>query len=191
MRYQINQFWYEPRLTLLALLLLPFSVFFAIAVRVRRWLYRKGYYKVFHANVPVIVVGNISVGGTGKTPFVIWLASFLRKKGYKPGIVSRGVGGKNHQEPHLAVPGDKPAEVGDEALLILRHSGCPMVVCADRAMAIQHLCAQTDVDIIISDDGLQHYAMARNIEIAIVDGMRRLGNRFYLPRARCVKARAG
>lgn len=130
--------------------------------------------------VLLIVIGNISVGGTGKTPMVIWLAEYLRAQGFRPGIVSRGYGGK-HTKPMLITASSDAREVGDEAVVIARRTECPVWVCRDRSAAINALCAAYDVDVIISDDGLQHYRMRRDLEIAMIDGARRFGNGLCLP----------
>ena len=132
--------------------------------------------------VPIIVVGNISVGGTGKTPMVIWLAEFLQQQGYHPGIVSRGYGGKTGAIPTLVTAGSDSKVVGDEPVLIARRTQCPMWVGRDRVAAIRKLLeSHRGIDVIISDDGLQHYRMPRNIEIAMIDGARRFGNELCLP----------
>ena len=129
----------------------------------------------------MIVVGNLTVGGTGKTPLVIWLAEFLRQSGYKPGIVSRGYGGKRLEAPLSVTAASDPAEAGDEPVLIARRTGCPVMVFPERAEAGRQLLAANDCDVILCDDGLQHYALARDIEIAVMDGWRRIGNGALLP----------
>jgi tetraacyldisaccharide 4'-kinase len=128
-----------------------------------------------------VVVGNITVGGTGKTPLVIELAELLIRTGYRPGIVSRGYRGKARSWPQQVRPDSDPVMVGDEPVLITRRTGCPMAVGPDRVAAGQALIQYHDCDIIISDDGLQHYKLKRNIEIAVIDGTRRFGNGFCLP----------
>jgi len=131
--------------------------------------------------VPVIVIGNITVGGTGKTPLIIWLAELLKNEGFKPGIISRGYGGQAEAWPQ-SVSADSTAEqVGDEAMLIAKQTGCPMAVSPLRADAARLLFEKSDCNIILSDDGLQHYALNRDIEIAVIDGERRFGNSFCLP----------
>ncbi len=144
----------------------------------KTWLERR---KDWRSPVPVIVVGNISVGGTGKSPLVIALVNYLLSQGYRPGVVSRGYGGKSRHYP-LEVTSSSPAdEVGDEPLMILRRTGAPVVVDPDRVAAAQYLLDQHDCDIVVSDDGLQHYALSRDIEIAVIDGARGLGNGLCLP----------
>ncbi len=131
--------------------------------------------------VPVVVVGNISVGGTGKTPLLIALVAHLKNQGINPGVVSRGYGGKSEDFP-VNVTGDTAVqESGDEALLIARHCGCPVVIDPDRVAAITCLLDRYSVDVVLCDDGLQHYAMARDIELIVVDGERQFGNEFCLP----------
>lgn len=175
------QYWYRPRLHWLSWLLLPFAKLFGLIITCRKQLYRCNILKIAHFPVPVIVVGNITVGGTGKTPLVIWLTDFLRQNGYRPGIVSRGVGGKKHLQPHQVQQTDAPQIVGDEALLLLEEAQCPVVICKSRKLAVQQLLTNNNCDIVISDDGLQHYSLGRAIEIAVVDGLRKFGNKQLLP----------
>lgn len=130
--------------------------------------------------VPVIVVGNIVAGGSGKTPVVVALVDALRGAGYSPGVVSRGYGGRTHG-PHAVAIDDDPAVCGDEPLLIRRRTGAPVTVGRDRVEAGRYLIERHPVDVVVSDDGLQHYRLHRDIEIAIVDGRRRLGNGRLLP----------
>jgi tetraacyldisaccharide 4'-kinase len=154
---------------------------FCLLSAMRRILYRIGLLRVVVLDVPVIVVGNITVGGTGKTPLVIWLAERLRQWGFKPGIVTRGYGGKARQWPCEVTRESLAKEVGDEALLLRRRTGCPVYAGADRPAAAQRLLAAHQCDLIISDDGMQHYALARDLEIAVIDGARRFGNGLCLP----------
>ena len=162
------------------LLLLPLSWLFGLAVKLRRWYWKSGPGRPRRLPVPVIVVGNITVGGTGKTPVVDWLANVCRTAGFVPGIVSRGYGGRARSVPHLVQPDDDPAEVGDEPLLLRRRTGVPVCICPDRVAAGKRLLAE-GVDLVIADDGLQHYRLARDLEIAVVDGERRFGNGLWLP----------
>jgi len=146
----------------------------------RRTLYRRGVLASTRVGVPVVVVGNITVGGTGKTPLVIALASALAEQGRRPGIVSRGYGAAA-DAPRAVTPGDDPTEVGDEPLL-LAASGVPVVVARDRVAAARALVAtHPSCDVILADDGLQHYALARDVEIVVVDGTRGFGNGCLLP----------
>ena len=177
----LAHYWYRSSLHLITILLLPLSWLFGIGTKIRRWLYRRGIKKVHRFAIPVVTVGNITVGGTGKTPFVIWLAHFLKEKGFRPGIVSRGVGGKKQTNPYWVKPDDIAETVGDEAILLAKHSNCPVVIGIDRVAAVRDLLEHTQCNIVISDDGLQHYRLGRDIEIAIVDGERRFGNRLLLP----------
>lgn len=133
------------------------------------------------SSAPVIVVGNVVVGGSGKTPFILWLATQLQNQGLKVGIVSRGYGGKSKQWPQLVTADSKPALVGDEPVLLAKQLGCGIAVSPKRSEAIVLLEAQCQPDVIISDDGLQHYAMARDIEIVMVDAQRGFGNELCLP----------
>jgi tetraacyldisaccharide 4'-kinase len=159
----------------------PASALFGRIVALRRAVYRHGVKKTERLPVPVIVVGNLTVGGTGKTPLVIWLAEFLSRSGYRPGIVSRGYGGARHERPSVVQPQSEPKWVGDEPVLLARRTGRPVCVHANRAWAGRTLLATEDCDVLIADDGLQHYALARDIEIAVVDGERRFGNGALLP----------
>lgn len=131
--------------------------------------------------VPVIVVGNIAVGGTGKTPYVIWLAAQLKKWGWRPGIISRGYGGQSRSWPRRVTDFSDPQEVGDEPVLIARATGCPVTVGSDRLVDVRAMLLNENVDIVISDDGLQHYRLARDLEIVVVDASRGLGNGHLLP----------
>ncbi len=161
--------------------LLPLSAVYCAVVAARRWSYRIGVKKTQRLDVPVIIVGNLTVGGTGKTPLVIWLTRFLREHGYRPGLVARGYGGKASHWPQTVTADSNPVLVGDEPVLLARATGCPMVVAPDRVAAARALLVGNDVNVIISDDGLQHYALGRDIEIAVIDGKRRFGNGHCLP----------
>lgn len=173
-------FWYQP-LTWWSWLLYPFSLLLQRISTVRRFLYQQGILKSTKNRLPVIVVGNISVGGNGKTPFVIWLCQLLIKQGYKPGIISRGYGGKSSLYPLLVDANSKASQAGDEPVMLFKRLGLPIVVDPKRVNAATYLSEHCDVDIIITDDGLQHYALQRNIEIVIVDGKRRFGNQKIMP----------
>jgi tetraacyldisaccharide 4'-kinase len=169
------------RFTWLTLLLTPLSWLFSAVVALRRVLYKAGVLRSERLRVPVIVVGNISVGGTGKTPLVLWLAAQLHNSGLRPGIISRGYGGTN-KSPRAVQPGSNAAQCGDEPVLLARHSHCPVWIGRDR-VAVAHalLATHPDCNIILSDDGLQHYRLARDAEIAVIDGARGLGNGLLLP----------
>jgi len=162
-------------------LLTPLSWLYGAISRRRRLRYLTGAKGSWRAGVPVIVVGNITVGGTGKTPFVIWLAGQLRELGFRPGIVSRGHGGSGNRKPLSVSAQTSARDAGDEPPLLAARTGCEVVVCRDRVKAVQTLLDAHDCDLIIADDGLQHYALARDIEIAVVDGHRGLGNGRFLP----------
>lgn len=177
----LTKYWYQDSLRVINILLLPISWVFGAIVSARRALYRIKLLTTYTFDVPVIIVGNITVGGTGKTPFVIWLASFLTSQGFRPGIISRGVGGKKHLFPRWVGMADLPAEVGDEAILLARHTGCPLVICTDKVKAMRAMLARETCNVIISDDGLQHYRLGRQVEIALIDGLRRFGNQCLLP----------
>ena len=177
----LNKFWYcSP--SWLNYLLIPISGLFCFISFIRKSYYLNIYHK-FHKNPspPIIVVGNISVGGTGKTPFVIWLVQLLKQQKYKPGIISRGYQGKASTWPQQVYHNSDPRLVGDEAVLLAQNCQCPLFVGPNRNISVQHLITSSEVNIIISDDGLQHYALDRQLEIAIIDGKRQHGNGLCLP----------
>lgn len=136
---------------------------------------------VKRVSVPVIVVGNLTVGGTGKTPMIIWLAGFLKERGYTPGIVSRGYGGTARHWPQQVRPDTDPVVVGDEPVIISRRTKCPVAVAPNRYVAARELIKYTGCDIILCDDGLQHLGLERDLEIAVIDGQRQFGNNRCLP----------
>lgn len=156
----------------------PLSWLYANVIRLRRALYRHGWKARVRLPVPVVVVGNISVGGTGKTPLTIALVTALRERGFRPGVVSRGYGG-SERGPCLVSDGASPQDVGDEPALMRAH-GVQVAVGRDRPSAAQVL-IDAGCDLIIADDGLQHYRLQRNVEICVIDGQRRFGNGRLLP----------
>lgn len=162
-------------------LLGPLSGLFRMLSGLRRLAYRMGFLPVARLSVPVIVVGNITVGGTGKTPLTLWLVQALKAAGYRPGIVSRGYGGRQ-RGPLVVTPASDPAEVGDEPLMLAQRAQVPVYIGRRRPAAAHALLeAHPDTDVIVADDGLQHYALGRDLEIAVVDGIRRFGNGRLLP----------
>jgi tetraacyldisaccharide 4'-kinase len=164
----------------IAWLLWPASLLFGLVVSCRRLCFRLRILKSYSVEIPVIVVGNLTAGGSGKTPLVLRIAEILREHGWKPGIVSRGYGG-NADAPREATIASEPAEVGDEPMLLARRSGCPVWVAPDRVAACRALRAQhPECDIIVSDDGLQHYALRRDLEICVLDE-RSMGNGWLQP----------
>ena len=174
----LQDHWY--RRTALSWLLWPVSLAFGAVVFARRLLYRMRLLPSRAAGVPVIAVGNLVVGGAGKTPLALWIAEFLKSRGWSPAIVSRGYGG-SVRSPREATIASDPLEVGDEPVVLARRSGCPVWVGPDRARTIEALRMQhPDVDVLILDDGLQHYRLRRDLEVAVVDA-RGLGNGFLLP----------
>ena len=175
----LEDMWYGRRAwgRRLALLSLPY----AAAVRLRRALFRRGLRASYRVGVPVVVVGNIAIGGTGKTPLVVWLVRRLREHGYRPGVVCSGYRGRAHDRPQIVHEASDPAAVGDEAVLVAKRCGCPVASGRDRVAAVRSLLHRSDCDIVVSDDGLQHYPLARDVEIAVLDGRRRHGNGWCLP----------
>ena len=172
--------WYAPALTPLAVALLPLSLLFGAASALRRLAYNSGIASSPALPVPVIVVGNIAVGGSGKTPLTRALAEALAARGWRPGIVSRGYGG-DEAGPRAVAIGDDPFQVGDEPPL-LAASGFPVSIGRDRvATARSLLTAHPECNVLISDDGLQHYALRRDFEIAAIDAARGFGNGWLLP----------
>ncbi len=176
MRASIEAQWYHRPTWLW--LLFPLVPLFRCLSALRRWHYTKGAHRL---RVPVVVIGNITLGGTGKTPLLMALVKHLHAQGYKPGVVSRGYGG-TFQTPTLDVTAASQASLcGDEPLLIAQRCQCPVVVGQQRVLAAQRLIDEFGCDIIVSDDGLQHYALARDIEIVVLDASRGLGNGWSLP----------
>lgn len=177
---RLQAIWYRAARPPLPLRLL--SRLFGLIVMVRRAAYASGLCRARRLPRPVVVVGNLTVGGSGKTPLVIWLAERLRAQGMRPGIILRGYGGsaERGREPHRVEPDSDAAIVGDEAVVLRRRTGLPVVVCRARARAAQRLLLE-GVDVILADDGLQHLGLARDCEIAVLDAQRGLGNGYLLP----------
>lgn len=162
-------------------LLLPFSWLYGLVSGAIRLSYKLGFKRAWRAPVPVVVVGNLTAGGNGKTPVVIWLVEQLQRRGVRVGVVSRGYGGKAAAYPLFLTPETTTAEAGDEPVLIYQRTGAPVAVAPERAAAVKAILAAHNVQIIITDDGLQHYRLARDIEIVVIDGVRRFGNGWWLP----------
>ncbi|HIG65775.1 MAG TPA: tetraacyldisaccharide 4'-kinase [Methyloprofundus sp.] len=175
----VEEVWYRDHF--IGTWLMPLSFIFTDIAKFRRWLYKKGYKPVEKLPMPVIIVGNITLGGTGKTPLVIYLVEQLKAAGFKPGVISRGYGGQSTHWP-VRVNADSDATlIGDEPLLIAQQTHCPVAVGPVRVESARLLLENDELDVIISDDGLQHYALYRDIEIVVIDGVRRFGNNFCLP----------
>ncbi len=164
-----------------SVILWPVSILFRFLSGARRLLYKLGILQSWRVSVPVIVVGNISVGGTGKTPVVVALVEWLKLQGYKPGVISRGYGGADRALPLILQSDSKPIVVGDEPVLISRRTDVPVCVFPNRIQSAQHLLEHTDCDVLVADDGLQHYALQRDLEIIVIDAQKLHGNGFCLP----------
>lgn len=179
MKAFLERCWYGSCAYLL--FLAPLSLIFFLLVSLRRLAYRSGLFKVHRLPVPVIVVGNLGVGGSGKTPLTLCIVAWLQELGYQPGIITRGYGGRARAV--MPVQGDSnPGLVGDEPVLLARRGGCPVWIGRKRAEAGRDLLAfHPEVDVLVADDGLQHYALARDMEIVVVDGVRGFGNGKLLP----------
>ena len=175
----LNRIWYGN--SPLRWGLWPISAVYLALTRLRRAAYRRGWRRIVESQVPIVVVGNVSVGGTGKTPFVIWLAEQLKQRGRKVGIVTRGYRGKGTEWPRTVARDSDPEEVGDEPVLLARRTDCPVVAGPDRVACVEALLTSTRVDVVLTDDGLQHYRLGRSFEIAVVDGVRGMGNGLCLP----------
>ncbi len=162
-------------------MLIPLAFLFSAISGMRRWCYRHGIFHAVKLPVPVIVVGNITVGGSGKTPFVIWLTLALRNMGLHPGVITRGYGGKSTHWPLLVTPQTDPLLSGDEAVLLAERTLAPVSAAPDRVQAARYLLQQGNVNVIVSDDGLQHYRLGRDLSVIMLDSERLLGNGWRLP----------
>jgi tetraacyldisaccharide 4'-kinase len=182
----LNKIWYDRAAP--PWWLLPLSLTYGAVAGSRRYLYAKSLRRATRMSLPVVVVGNLSVGGTGKTPLVCWLVARLADLGFKPGVVTRGYGGSS-ASVRLVGSSDDPGAVGDEPVLLARRSGVPVAIGRDRPAAAQ-LLVNAGRDIIVSDDGLQHYALARDCEIVVIDGDRLFGNGWLLPAGPLRESRA-
>lgn len=171
--------WYGS--SVLSWLLLPLSWLYCAIMRLRRRAYRAGWLRSEPLTVPVVVVGNLTVGGTGKTPLVLRLVALLKAQGFNPGIITRGYGGAATTWPQPVGPDSDPVLVGDEPVLLARRSGRTLVAGPDRVAAGRMAIELGGCDILVSDDGLQHYRLARDLEILLIDGVRGFGNGRCLP----------
>ena len=177
--FRIDRYWYSQNPV--AWILLPLAAIFYLLVSIRRTLYKRAWLFSCRPRVPVIIVGNITVGGTGKTPVVIELCRMLKEQGRKPCVISRGYRGSSTSWPQEVKANSDPAVVGDEPLLIKLNTECPVIAGPDRCRDVEYALERVDCDIIICDDGLQHYRIQRDVEIAITDGVRQFGNGYCLP----------
>lgn len=163
------------------LLLLPLSWLYGLVSGIIRLSWQCGLRKPWRAPVPIVVVGNLTAGGNGKTPVVVWLVEQLQQRGIRVGVVSRGYGGKAPHYPLVLTPETTTFQAGDEPVLIYQRTGAPVAVSPARVEAVQALLSQHSVQIIVTDDGLQHYRLHRDKEIVVIDGVRRFGNGWWLP----------
>lgn len=175
----IHYIWYHPNL--IKYLLWPVSLLYRFIIAIRHLFYLTGIFKAHRIAVPVVIVGNVTVGGTGKTPLVIALVNTLKNKGFRPGVITRGYRGKATTWPQVVTETSHATLVGDEAMLLAEHTHVPVIAGPNRVRSAHQLVQDFGCDVIVSDDGLQHYALQRDIEIAVVDSMRRNGNGFCLP----------
>ncbi len=179
LRRIIEQSWIKPNIV--TVVLWPLSLMYRLLFGLRSMLYASGVISSYKAPVPVLVVGNLTVGGTGKTPLVIHLVETLRGFGFNPGVISRGYGGSASAYPYVVTTDSPVDECGDEPALIVSRTAVPMVVGPDRRASIEALLELTAIDIVISDDGLQHLALQRDLEICLMDSTSPLVNNFLLP----------
>ncbi len=176
----MNRIWYR-RNHPVSLLLAPFGWLYCLVMKGRRIAYQLRLRRSVRLDVPVVVVGNVVAGGTGKTPLVAWLAQFLKSNGFKPAIVCHGYGGIARDWPQQVRTDSDPIVVGDESVLLARRSGCPVAAGRDRVATASALLAHVECDVLICDDGLQHLRLQRDLEIVVIDGVRRHGNGRCLP----------
>ena len=176
---RIQQAWYQGHPLLYVFW--PLEVLYRWVVQRKRARFLKGASDSYRAAVPVIVVGNITVGGTGKTPMIVWLIEQCRAQGLNVGVVSRGYGAQPPHVPWTVSATDSATQAGDEPLLIVQRTGVPLVIAPKRAEAVQQLLAEHSIDLVLSDDGLQHYGLARDLELVLIDAARGLGNQRCLP----------
>jgi tetraacyldisaccharide 4'-kinase len=175
----IEKLWYGKNR--LFWLLIPFSLLYGLIALIRRFLYRLGILKPWRSPVPIIIIGNLSVGGNGKTPLVVGLIESLKQKGLQVGVVSRGYGGKSDCYPLILNKTTTTEQAGDEPVLIYQRTNVPIAVSPHRSDAVQALLKRYQLDVILTDDGLQHYALSRDIEVVVVDGKRLFGNGWWMP----------
>ena len=179
MKLSRPKYWADRNV--ISYLLLPVSLLFLLISYLRKLCYQTGVLKRWQSPVPVVIVGNITVGGAGKSPLVIALTDLLLSNHLTVGIVARGYGGDSVDRPVVVSPQSDPSAVGDECVMLAERTGVPVVACADRVMAVQHLLSETSPDVVISYDGLQHYRLQRDLEVAVIDASYGCGNGFCLP----------
>jgi tetraacyldisaccharide 4'-kinase len=174
--------WYQKKLSAALWVLVPFAWILSIITALYKAAYTLGVFKRHAFKIPIIIVGNITVGGTGKTPLVIHIVKLLQQHGFCPGVVSRGYKGtRSSAKPIYVYANSNPNEVGDEPVLLAKRLLCPIAIATNRPKAVEMLIGSNQVDVVISDDGLQHFALAADIEVLVIDGRRRFGNGWCLP----------
>ena len=175
----LEKVWYS-KFNIFSLILIPFSLLYFLVTKFRRYLYEHQYVKRYKSAIPSVIIGNITVGGTGKTPFVIWLANHLSNKGKKVGVISSGYKA-SLKVPTLVTRSSNPTLVGDEAVLIAKKTNCEVVSCGNRVEATKFITKKRVFDILLHDDGIQHYKLDRDYEIILINNKKLLGNGLLLP----------
>ena len=178
---KLVNFWYKKEINLFCWLLYPAEFIYLFIISIRKKLYQYKIFKTCKFNVPVIMVGNLTVGGTGKTPMVIYIANYLKNQGFKPAVVMHGYKSKYINSNQVVNKNVDAALFGDEPVLVASNVDCPVIIGKNRAASVNFLLKNMDVNVIICDDGLQHYSLARDLEIVVIDGMRLFGNGHCLP----------
>lgn len=178
---RLINFWYSKKISFFYWIFYPIEIVYLIIILLRKKLYQYKIFKTYKFNIPVIVIGNLTVGGTGKTPVVMYVANYLKNQGFKPAVVMRGYKSKYIKSNQIVTKNSDPNLYGDEPVLVANNIDCPVIIGKNRVASIDFLLKNFDVNIIICDDGLQHYSVARDLEIVVIDGERLFGNGHCLP----------
>lgn len=174
-------YWYSEKLNFFCWIFYPIELIYICIVLLRKKLYKYKFFRTYKFNIPIIIIGNLTVGGTGKTPVVMYVANYLKNQGFKPAIVMRGYKSKNINYCQIVAKNSDPDVYGDEPVLIANKMDCPVIIGKNRVASVAFLLKNFDVNIIICDDGLQHYSLSRDLEILMIDGERLFGNAHCLP----------